>query len=164
MSQPMIIMLTSSEWSEVNRLLAAGAHNKIPAIKVVRAASRHSTSGTAADGSPILIPNVGLREAKEAVEALMAERGMTLTDGTPFLGPSNPVARISPFQPIVRVVCNFGTGDVELDMDGMSLRVLTGLNGSMRISDAVALIDLYKRIKSWEDEIVSPCKPAAGVV
>jgi hypothetical protein len=64
-------------------------------------------------------------------------------------------------QPIKRVVCDFGDGEVALDMESMSLQVLTGLNGSMHIQDALALIDLYKRVKDWEDSL---CKPPASAV
>jgi hypothetical protein len=158
----MVITLTSGEWGEVNELLAAGHHNKIPAIKVVRSASRHSTPDSFDPTK--MRSGVGLREAKEAVEVLMAERGMTHPDGTPCVAPDHPAGRLGPLQPIRRVVCNFGEGEVELDMETMSLRVLTGLNGSMRIGDALALIDLYKRVKGWEDELMGPCKPAAGMV
>ena len=161
-----IITLTAEEWREVNDLLAAGHHNKIPAIKVVRAAERHRITGTPnpLTGVAPTSSGIGLREAKEAVEVLMVERGMTHLDGSPCTAPSAPAARLSPVQPIRRVVCNFGEGEVELDMEAMSLRVLTGLNGSMRIGDALALVDLYKRVKDWEEELMQGCKPAAGVV
>jgi hypothetical protein len=46
----------------------------------------------------------------------------------------------------------------------VSLRVLSGLTDTVRIKDALALIDLYKRVKDWEDEVASPCKPTAGMV
>jgi len=144
------IMLTSSEWSEVNRLLAAGAHNKIATIKVVRAASRHSTSGTAADGSPTFISGVGLREAKEAVEVLMAELGMTHPDGTQCVAPLNPSARISPLQPIKRIVVDAGSGEVTVDMDEMALKFSEGLT-SLPLTDVKRLFDLWQRIKDWED-------------
>ena len=161
-----IITLTAGEWREVNDLLAAGHHNKIPAIKVVRAAERHRYPGTPdpTTGIAPMCNGIGLREAKEAVEVLMAERGITHPDGSPCTAPTAPAARLGPVQPIRRVVCNFGEGEVELDMEAMSLRVLTGLNGSMRIGDALALVDLYKRVKDWEDELMQGCKPAAGVV
>ena len=66
-----------------------------------------------------------------------------------------------PFQPIKRIICDFGEGEIEVDLEGMSLRILTGLNGSMRIADVMSLVDLYQRVKSWEDGL---CKPAAAVV
>lgn len=161
-----VITLTADEWREVNNLLAAGTTNKIPVIKVVRAAVRHQQPGATnpLTGVTPMHSGVGLREAKEAVEVLMVARGMKNPDGSPCTAPSAPAACLGPVQPIRRVVCNFGEGEVELDMEAMSLRVLTGLNGSMRIQDALALIDLYKRVKDWEDGLSGPCKPAAGVV
>ena len=161
-----IITLTAGEWREVNDLLAAGYHNKIPAVKVVRTAERHRYPGTPdqTTGIASMCNGIGLREAKEAVEVLMAERGMKHTDGSPCTAPSAPAARLGPAQPIRRIVCNFGEGEVELDMEAMSLRVLTGLNGSMRIQDALALVDLYKRVKDWEEELMQGCKPPGSVV
>lgn len=161
-----IITLTAGEWREVNDLLAAGHHNKVHAIKVVRAAERYRITGTPnpLTGVTPTSSGVGLREAAHAVEVLMAERGMTRSDGSPCTAPTAPAARLGPAQPIRRIICNFGEGEVELDMEAMSLRVLTGLNGSMRIGDALALVDLYKRVKDWEDELMQGCKPAAGVV
>jgi hypothetical protein len=161
-----IITLTAGEWREVNEHLAGGFNNKIPAIKVVRTAERHRIPGVVnpTTGVAPIVSGVGLREAKEAIEVLMAERGMKHTDGSPCLAPAAPAARLGPFQPIRRIVCNFGEGEVELDMDAMSLRVLTGLNGSMRIQDALALVDLYKRVKDWEEELMQGCKPPGSVV
>ena len=156
------IMLTATEMKTVMTLLEGGYSRKIDAIKVVRSASRHATPDSF-DPSKMR-SGVGLKEAKEAVELLMADLGMRTPDGTPVPRPSNPSARIVPFQPIKKITCDFGEGEIELDMEGMSLRVLSGLTNTVRIKDALALIDLYKRVKDWEDEVASPCKPAAGVV
>jgi hypothetical protein len=159
------IMLTATEWGLVNADLAAG--DKIPAIKTVRDAERHRKPS----GPNPLLPvstagrtwtaGISIKEAKEAVELLMAERGMKQSDGTPCHMPPNPVARVVPHQPIRRIICDFGEGEIELDLEGMSLRILTGLNGSMRIADVMSLIDLYQRVKSWEE---GTCKPAPAVV
>lgn len=156
------IMLTATEMKTVMTLLEGGYSRKIDAIKVVRSASRHATPDSFDPTK--MRTGVGLKEAKEAVELLMADLGIIGSDGTPAPRPSNPSARIVPFQPIKKIVCDFGEGEIELDMEGMSLRVLSGLTNTVRIKDALALIDLYKRVKDWEDEVASPCKPAAGVV
>jgi hypothetical protein len=156
------IMLTAVEMKTVMTLLESGYSKKIDAIKVVRSASRHATPDSFDPTK--MRTGVGLKEAKEAVELLMADLGIIGSDGTPAPRPSNPSARIVPFQPIKKIVCDFGEGEIELDMESMSLRVLTGLNGSMRIQDAMALIDLYQRVKGWEDGLMGACKPAAGVV
>ena len=133
--------------------------SKIPAIKLVRLAAAHQeldpNTGRTFSG-------IGLREAKEAVEFHLTSIGVTHPDGSPhWHGNGNPAGKLASLQPICRIVCNFGEGEVELDMEGVSLRVLSGLNGGMRIQDALALIDLYKRVKDWEDGL---CKPAAGAV
>lgn len=159
------IMLTATEWAGVNDCLAGG--NKIPAIKIVRDAERHrKPSGpnpllSSSTAGRTWIGGIGLKEAKEAVELLMAERGMKERDGSPCLPPPDPSARVIPFQPIKRIICDFGEGEIELDLEGMSLRILTGLNGSMRIADVMSLVDLYQRVKGWED---GACKPPADVV
>jgi len=158
-------MLTATEWGQVNAALAAG--DKIPAIKTVRDAERHRKSSAPNPLLPVSTagrtwaPGIGLREAKEAVELLMAERGMKHSDGTPCLPPRDPAARVVPCQPIKRIICDFGEGEIEVDLEGMSLRILTGLNGSMRIADVMSLVDLYQRVKSWEDGV---CKPPVDVV
>ena len=70
------IMLTATEWAGVNDCLEGG--DKIKAIKIVRDAERHRK---AAGPNPLLpsstalrtwAPGIGLKEAKEAVELLMA--------------------------------------------------------------------------------------------
>jgi hypothetical protein len=159
------IMLTATEWGQVNADLAAG--DKIPAIKTVRDAERHRKPSAPNPLLPVSTAlrawtaGIGLKEAKEAVELLMAERGMKQSDGTPCPMPPNPTARVVPFQPIRRIICDFGEGEIEVDLEGMSLRILTGLNGSMRITDAMSLIDLYQRVKSWEE---GACNPTPTVV
>lgn len=159
------IRLTAEEMDQVKALLSesagGGYSNKITAIKVVRDASMHQKIDEFT-GKPRA--GVGLKEAKEAVELLMADLGMKTPDGTPALRPSDPSARIVPFQPIKKIVCDFGAGEVELDLEGMSLKVLTGLNGSIPLADVMALIDLYQRVKDWEDSLAGLCKPARGVV
>lgn len=153
-----VIKLNPTEWAEVVAELAKGPVGKIPAIKITRQARAHQITDP---HSGRVSAGVGLKEAKEAVEHYMTSIGKLNADGSlPWPG-GEPSARLVPFQPIKRLVCDFGEGEVELDMDGMSLRVLTGLNGAIRIQDALALVDLYKRVKDWEDEL---CKPDSGVV
>ncbi len=146
------IRLTPTEMVQVKTLLSesagGGYSNKITAIKVVRDASMHRRVDEFTGQSRA---GVGLKEAKEAVELLMADLGVVGHDGTPYVAPVNPSARIVPFQPIKKIVCNFGEGEIELDMEGMSLKALTGLNGSMPLADVMALIDLYQRVKGWEE-------------
>ena len=151
------IKLNPTEWSALLEEIRVG--NKLPAIKIVKAAGAHQQLDPVTGK---LFSGVGLREAKEAVEFHMHSIGLVNADGYPcWIDGREPEARLAPMQPIKRVVCDFGDGEVALDMESMSLQVLTGLNGSMRIQDALALIDLYKRVKDWEDSL---CNPSGDVV
>ena len=140
------IRLTSDEFAKVNDLLKGGYLNKINAIKVVRDAKRHTYIST--DGLGVTRPGVGLAEAKEAVELLMAERGCTTSDGTPCTAPANPRARIVPFQPIQKITVDMGSGPVEVDLEGMSLQFL-GQMDKIPLSEVAALVDLYNRVNEW---------------
>lgn len=145
------IMLTAGEMGQVKKLLSesagGGYSKKIDAIKVVRDASMHRKIDefTGKDRA-----GVGLKEAKEAVELLMADLGMKTPDGTPALRPANPSGCIVPFQPIRSITVNMGTGNVTVDMDEMSLKFTEGLT-SLPIADVKRLFDLWQRIRDWED-------------
>ena len=145
------IMLTAEEMRQVKTLLDdktdGGYANKINAIKVVRDASRHRTIDPFSGKDR---PGVGLKEAKEAVEVLMADRGMTTADGTPAVRPASPSGCIVPFQPIRSITVNMGGGDVTVDMDELSLKFSEGLT-SLPLADVKRLFDLWQRIKDWED-------------
>lgn len=140
------IRLTPTELTKVNDLLKGGYVNKIAAIKVVRDASRHTF--TPIDGTGITRAGVGLAEAKEAVELLMAERGMLTPEGKLCTPPANPQARIVPFQPIQKITVDMGSGPVEVDLDGMSLQFLGEMN-RIPLSEVAALVDLYNRVNEW---------------
>ena len=146
------IMLTAGEMNQVKALLNAGMgggyNNKIEAIKVVRGASRHMTADLFTGK---MRPGVGLREAKEAVEVLMADMGMVTGDGTPAVRPANPSGCIIPFQPIKSITVNLGSGDVVVDMEELSLKFTEGLT-SLPIADVKRLFELWQMIKDWEDK------------
>ena len=147
------IRLTGEEMGRVNEILGSSlGPSKIEAIKFVRTARLHQTPvSLAAQSASVSMPStrsdISLMEAKDAVEDLMRKRGME----TAFS--SAPVAVIVPFQPIRRIVCDFGEGDLELDVEGMSLRILTEM-GSIPIEDITSLLDLYKRVREWEASVV----------
>jgi len=141
------IRLNAEEWAKLNALLKEGPVNKIAAIKLVRDAKLHHfvepvTGHTRA--------GVGLKEAKEAVEHYMTSRGMKNADGSsPWDLSVEPAGRIVPFQPIRRIVVDMGEGEVEVDMDGMSLKFL-GTMTTLKLDDLAKLVDLYNRVKDWE--------------
>lgn len=151
----MIIKVTTAQMGQIDDKLRAGG--KIDALKILRDTHRPPGSHPQAPGMP-LPSTISLKDAKDAVERREWDLGLLHTDnnyggivsdrrGRPETG-----SVIICYQPIKRLVCDFGEGEVEIDMDGLSLRALTGLNGGIKISDAVALIDLYSRIKAWDDE------------
>ena len=153
----MIIKVTTAQMGQIDDKLRAGG--KIDALKILRDCHRPPGSHPQAPSMP-LPSAVSLKDAKDAVERREWDLGLLHTDtnyggtvgdrrGRPETG-----SVIICYQPIKRLVCDFGEGEVEIDMDGLSLRALSGLNGGIKISDAVALIDLYSRIKAWDDEQV----------
>jgi len=109
----MTIKLTTQEWKELHSLLGDPSSGKIAAIKHVRQASLHlveTDTGGVASG-------IGLREAKDAVEDYMHRMGMAEQRSTA------PYAVIIPHQPIRRIVCDFGEGELELDLDVLTFDV-----------------------------------------
>ena len=153
----MIIKVTTAQMGQIDDKLRAGG--KIDALKILRDCHRPPGSHPQAPSMP-LPSTISLKDAKDAVERREWDLGLLHADtnyggavgdrrGRPETG-----SVIICYQPIKRLVCDFGEGEVEIDMDGLSLRALTGLNGGIKISDAVALIDLYSRIKAWDDEQV----------
>jgi hypothetical protein len=141
----MHIKLNGAEWAEINRLLDGGWGNKIPAVKVAKAAAFHRLP----DSNGGTVSGVGLKAAKEAVEVLMAKRGMTDRDGNPVVAPDNPEGILVPFQPIKRVVVDMGSGEVTVDMEDLALKFSEGLT-SLPITEVKRLFDLWQTIKDWE--------------
>ena len=150
----MDIKVNTSQLTAIDQHLRNG--RKIDAIKHLRDLFR--PPGVGPNGLP-QPSSVGLKEAKEAVER--REWDLDLRDAEPTdcalgaglrRGRTDGGSKIVQHQPIRRIICDFGDGEVELDMDGLSLRSLMGLNGSIGINDALELVDLYKRIKEWDDK------------
>jgi len=147
----MDIKVNTSQLAVIDGHLRGG--RKIDAIKALR----DTAAPPGKDQFGYQLPSrIGLKDAKEAVErreweldihAADPETGQVVRRGRTDGG-----SKIVQRQPIRRIICDFGDGEVELDMDGLSLRSMTGLNGSIGIDDALELIDLYKRIKDWDDK------------
>lgn len=140
-----MIRLTAGEWRNLAKDIV-GPGGKITAIKNVRQARLHQDD----DGTGVKRPNISLREAKDAVDFHMDAIGMLHPNGSRHWSGGEPTAKLMPFQPIRRVVCDFGSGEVELDMEAVSLRILSSVS-EVPIRDFTALVDLYKRIKDWEE-------------
>ena len=151
----MIIKVTTAQMGQIDDKLRAGG--KIEGLKILR--DTHRPPGFHPQAPSMPHPStIGLKDAKDAVERREWDLGLLHADtnygGVPGDRRGRPETGsvIICYQPIKRLVCDFGEGEVEIDMDGLSLRALSGLNGSIKISHAVALIDLYSRIKAWDDE------------
>jgi len=148
----MDIKVSTSQLTAIDEHLSNG--RKIDAIKHLRDLFRPPGVGPGGLPQP---SSIGLKEAKEAVERREWELDLQDTDpGTGHVrrrGRTDGGSQIIPRQPIRRIICDFGDDEVELDMVGFSLRSMMGLNGSIGIDDALQLIDLYKRIKEWDDRL-----------
>lgn len=143
------IRLNAEEWSHLITLLKGGAINKIEAVKHVRGAKLHQTVDPATGQWRC---GVGLREAKDAVELYMSTHGMMNVDGSDPLHGRTSSAHIIPFQPIRRIVVDMGEGEIEVDMDGMSLKFLSTMT-TLKLDDVAKLVDLYNRVKDWEKSL-----------
>ena len=83
----------------------------------------------------------------------MTSKGMLNADGSiPWSGPGEPDGKLVPIQPIKRIVVDMGDGEIEVDMDGMSLRFLSTMT-TLRITDVQRLVDLWQRVKDWEESL-----------
>jgi len=150
----MNIKVNTSQLAVIDGHLRNG--RKIDAIKALRTTDQ--PPGKDQFGYP-MPSRIGLKDAKEAVER--REWDLDLRDADPTdcalgaglrRGRTDGGSKIVQHQPIRRIICDFGDGEVELDMDGFSLRSLMGLNSGVSINNALELIDLYKRIKEWDDK------------
>ena len=150
----MQIRLTPTEQARLNEILDEGGPNtgsKINAIKFVRTASHHQL-GTTNPMTGTAHSNIGLAEAKDAVEEWMADRGMTDGEGNPLPRLAAPRGRIVPWQPIKRIVVDMGSGEVTLDLDELNLKFAQGLT-TMPLEEVKRLFDLWEMIKGWEDAL-----------
>jgi len=147
----MDIKVSTSQLAVIDEHLRNG--RKIDAIKHLRGTDQPPGKDQFGYPAP---SRIGLKDAKEAVERREWELDMHAADpGTGQVvrrGRTDGGSKIVQRQPIRRIICDFGDGEVELDMDGFSLRSMMGLNGSVGINDALELIDLYNRIKEWDDK------------
>ena len=142
------IRLNQAELSKLNEFLTPGWVRKIDAIKVVKNAAHHRIDAVSVVNPA---PGVGLAEAKDAVEVLMAERGIIGLDGLASPMPTSPRGRIVTLQPIKRIIVDMGSGEIEVDLEGMSLQFLSQMN-KVPLSEIAALVDLYNRVKEWTEQ------------
>jgi hypothetical protein len=85
----------------------------------------------------------GLREAKEAVEYLMFEKGFSNT-------PANTTEHKICIGPTIKkIIVDYGDGDIEVDIESMQLKALMemqiiGLDACADILDLVSVLNAYE--------------------
>ena len=121
----MNLRVTKSTYRELIKLLDPANPRKIAAIKAVRSDTK-----------------CGLREAKEAVELLMYEKGLTdhqvFTDHRIHVGPV-----------IKKMVVDYGGGDIEVDLESMELRALMDMQ-AIGIDACADILNLVSALKAYE--------------
>ncbi|MBC8408824.1 MAG: hypothetical protein H8E12_08920 [Rhodobacteraceae bacterium] len=122
----MILKVKKTTYLQILKDLDCSSPKKIAAIKAVRADAK-----------------CGLREAKEAVEHLMHEKGFSSY-------PANTTEhRIITVPIIKKIIVDYGTGDIEVDIESMELKALVemqviGLDACADILDLVSALNAYE--------------------
>lgn len=113
---------------------------KIAAIKKVRASQT---------------PSMGLRDAKTAVERLQYERPeLNSHHGTP--DPDAPYIRCGMM--IEKVICNYGTGPVEVDIETLQMRILSqmGTVGLDACADMLQIVEVIEALNQGKKVFIEP--------
>jgi len=131
-----IIRISSVDY-EIAKDLAVNQNKKIGAIKHVR------TNGFLYENG-VIQERVGLKEAKEACEY---EFNLASNWGQSQRG---PVAMLSRSPRIKRVVIDCGEGELELDLDGLQLRLLDGLN-ELPLQVIAPALELMQTLRDFDE-------------
>jgi hypothetical protein len=122
----MILQIKRSTYAKLLEWLDSSSPKKIAAIKAVRSETK-----------------CGLREAKDAVELLMYEKGLSqhqvVTEHRIHVGPI-----------IKRMVVDYGSGEIEVDLESMEMRALMEL-GTIGLDACGEVLDLVKALKAFQD-------------
>jgi ribosomal protein L5 len=122
----MILKIKKTTYLQLIKDLDCSSPKKISAIKAVR-----------------IECNCGLKEAKDAVEHLMYEKGFSSI-------PANTTEHKIVSSPIIKkIIVDYGTGDIEVDIESMQLRALMdmqviGIDACADILDLVAVLNAYE--------------------
>jgi hypothetical protein len=121
-----ILRVKRLTYRKIIKDLSCESPKKISAIKAVRADTK-----------------CGLREAKEAVELLMYEKGYThnkiVTEHRLHVGPS-----------IKRIIVDYGSGDIEVDIESMELKALCELQ-TIGIEACADILNLVSVLRAYEN-------------
>ncbi len=134
-----IIRISSVDYRIAQDLLV-NQNKKIGCIKHVRATGFMYKDGT-------LQEKIGLKEAKEAVEH---EWQATIHPPTNWAQNRQPCAMLSMTPRIKRVVIDCGDGEMELDLDGLQLRLLDGLS-ELPIQVIAPAMELMQALRDFDD-------------
>jgi len=137
-----IIKVSKIQLASIDNFLHQGL--KIDAIKAIRETNRQPPS----PGHFVGIAMIGLKEAKDAAERRWNDLGLMPQIDLSATNDSRVISK----NPIKRVIVEMGDGEVELDMEGVSLKFLMGVT-TVGLSEVASLCDLYKRIADWEDQV-----------
>jgi hypothetical protein len=122
----MILKIKKTTYNQIIKDLDCSSPKKIAAIKAVRNECK-----------------CGLREAKDAVEHLMHEKGFSDY-------PANTAEHRIVSSPIIKkIIVDYGTGDIEVDIESMQLKALMdmqtiGIDACADILDLVAVLNAYE--------------------
>jgi ribosomal protein L5 len=122
----MILKIKKTTYNQIIKDLDCSSPKKIAAIKAVRTEC-----------------NCGLREAKDAVEHLMHEKGFSSY-------PANTAEHKIISSPVIKkIIVDYGSGDIEVDIETMQLKALMemqaiGIDACADILDLVAVLNAYE--------------------
>jgi len=125
----MILRIKKSTYNQLIKDLDCSSPKKIAAIKAVRTECK-----------------CGLREAKDAVEHLMFEKGFSnnqiFTEHRIYVGPI-----------IKKIVVDYGMGNIEVDLESMELKALMEMQtiGIDNCSDILKLVSVLKAYEEGRD-------------
>ena len=147
-----IIRISSADYRIAQDLLV-NQNKKIGCIKHVRSNGLMYKDG-------VLQEKVGLKEAKEAVEHEWGHIVHAPHAAAHWSQTRQPCAMLSMTPRIKRVVIDCGDGEMELDLDGLQLRLLDGLSElpiqviapAMELMQALRDFDAGKSIKRGNSE------------
>ena len=139
-----IIRCPTPALAEVRRLAADG--QKIGAIKHLRTHGKEFPPEwrDGPDGK-FESHSVGLRNAKVAVEALMGQGSSS----------SGSACRVVPMLKIKSFKIETAEGDIEVDLDGLQLKLLEGLD-HLPLDAVSEMVEVVAFIRKWQGEVEHP--------
>jgi hypothetical protein len=139
------IRMSAQDRAQLQKILdegkssVGGGSRRISATKLVRESGILFVDGTRQE-------SVGLREAKCAVDKVMIDQSHP---GAPNKAPSIQV-NIFPMLQIKGIIVDTGEGCVELDIDGLQLKLLEGMD-TIPLDLLASSTQLIQYIRDWHE-------------